>query len=294
MRLIGFACLVSLTIVTACSDEETGQREDSGETAPTSSDAARIIEESVTAMEALDSYRQHFTFRPEGRTATFLVDYADPKDWYERYPASESGEAFEIILLGDKGFGRSCEDYPDTCEPWSGPDERGPGDKVPGAGGFTTTAPEILGLSALESVRDAAILGSDDDSLIHIEGSVKLAKLILDNQLRAYGDVEEYEEHCESSGRLSDGSRPTATCTYLSFEEYLEKEHADTDFESEPDSPLHVWIARADFRVHRLVIGLPGGQLGQEPDENERYFEVSYSDFNEVTIEAPEGAVPAD
>jgi hypothetical protein len=277
--LLGSLLLVGMTV--ACSSED-----DEASPPPTSVDVDIVAEQAVGAMEDLNSFHMEFAFSANNAGIRFLADYADPGDWYERFPASESGEASEIVLVGDWAYVRGCENYPDNCEAWQA-DERGEGYTVPGGVGFTTTAPEILGLTALEHIVDVQVV-DEGDGLVHVAGSAKLARVILENKRRAYGHVKEYQQHCESSGVFDGDTAPAQTCTYLTFEESVEEEYRVQDLDQTPSSPVHLWISPEDFRVHRLILAIPGAPIDAEPAEGERYFEVEYSRFNEVTITPPE------
>lgn len=247
---------------------------------------AEAITRSIEAMADLESYRMEFTFRPEGEELTFLADYSDPNDYYERFLGTlEIPTTFELVLHGDRAYGRQCENYPEVCMPWQEEDERPP---VPGAGGLTSVAPETLGLTTLSLIEDGELLGMEDYNgsyAIHLRGSLILGKAILENKRSVYGGIQDYWESCESV-EVAGGPAATETCRTLSFEEYAQEEYGERDFDLEPRSPVHLWLSADDFRLHRLVIGQPGTSPDL-PTPASTYFEVSYSHFNQVQVEPP-------
>jgi hypothetical protein len=202
-----FGFILIFFVVGACSSD--GENQDhptesqSPDEATETVEATDMILRSVQAMEALSSFRMEFTFRPQGDPVKFLTDFARPNHYYERMIEPVEDGTFEIILYKDSIFGRECANYPDDCEDWNESkqteDEPYP---VPAGGGFTTVAPETLGITALEFIETPRILATQEADeatrLVHISGSIGLGELIIANQRRVYGNVKEYRESCES------------------------------------------------------------------------------------------------
>ncbi len=284
--------VITVAIFSVAAAVGCGSDDDEVPASADNTNATSLVESAAQAMADLRSYRMEFSFRPEGEPVTFLVDYSDPGDYYERLVgAPETEESFELVLLGDDAHGRQCRHYPSDCEQWQQLDERPP---VPGAGGFTTVAPETLGLTALDLTGNAEIVETvqiNDTRLILVRGSVRLGATILENKRRVYGQIDDYWKSCESTdivvdGKTSQSSEPT--CRSLSFEEYVEEEYGDVSFDSEPLAPIHVWLSPDDSLVHRIAIGLPGTSRSDEPESASMYFDVTFSLFNEVMVGSPE------
>jgi len=255
-------------------------------------DSGDAFERSAAAMAALESYHMEFTFRPKGEPLTFVVDYADPADYYERFLGTpEVSETFELILYDGNTYGRQCDAYPDDCTQWQQSKEKL---AVPGGFGLTTVAPETLGLTALAFADNPETMGAEDvegTSLVHVRGSLRLGRTILENQRRVYGNVEDYWESCESTEIFPGDDQSPETCRTLSFEEYVEEEYSDVDFDLEPAAPVHIWLSPEDHIVHRLVIGHPGVPTDNlEPESI--YFEVDLSLFNQASVTPPSDYVP--
>jgi hypothetical protein len=292
-------------IVAACSDDEAAEPQIGSPEAVQSSDADGLLRDSLAAMEELNSYRQEFTFRPEGQPIVFLVDYADPGDYYERIleaPAAVRGPDFtgtvELILAGDKSYTRVCDEYPDNCDEWDGREREN--QAAPSAGGLTTTVPETLGLVAIELVEGPRLIQPEEEdgaSLNRIRGSLNLAQSIYENQKRVLEQSGPLED-CDvgvSSSEYRDGITITATpapetCRPITVEEALAEQWESTDFEGVPLSTVDIWISSSDSRLHRIVIGTPGKAVADESaiSDEDTFFESSFSHYNEVTVTAPE------
>jgi hypothetical protein len=252
-------------------------------------DPGDAIQRALVAMEELTSYRQEFTFRPSGEPVTLLADYADPGDYHERLlETGDITETFEVILVGESTYAKYCDDYPDDCEEW---EESAGRPVIPGAGGFTTVGPETLGLVALEQVVSPRAIKADQiegEAVLHLRGSLNIARTVYENQRRALRPGERFSETCRSSG--STGGTPSQTvCEDLTIEEYYEREAGGTDFEDVPPTTIDIWISTQDSLVRRVVIAKGVLLAGtEEIPPTDRYFEVTYSRFNEVSVEAPE------
>jgi hypothetical protein len=287
-RVLALGVSITLGCLLACSSSERGEISSNIGTF----DAEDAFERSSQVMEGLDSYSLEFTFQPEGEPLTYLVNFAAPADYYERFPAEpDSNEAWELVLHQGYSYGRQCERFPSDCAEWEQSDERLP---VPGGLGFTTVAPETLALTALAYAEDPEVIGTekiDGKELVHIRGTLGLGKVILENKRRVYGDMEDFQESCQSTGNSADGTLEQV-CRDVSFEEYAQEEYGDVDFGLEPRSPLHVWVSPDDQTVHRLVIEVPGAD-GDEPDPKLTYYASRFSRFNEVTVDPPEDFIAA-
>jgi len=274
--------LALLWFASACSSEP-----DDAIPVPADFDSTDAIERSLAAMEGLTSYRQEFTFRPSGEPVTLLTDYADPGDYHERLLATGNiTDTFEVILLSDSTYSRSCNDYPDDCEEW---EESAGRPVIPGAGGFTTVGPETLGLVALEQTESPRAVKTDEiegEALLHLRGSLNIGRTIYENQRAALRPGERFSETCRSSGGTGETSQ--TVCEDLTIEEYYEREAGGTDFEDTPATTIDIWISAQDYLVRRVVIARGALISGtEEISAEDRYFEVTYSHFNEVSVEAP-------
>jgi len=286
-RIIPLIAVAILLVVVGC-----GSGKEEVPASTDSADATTLVRRSAQTMADLRSYRMEFSFRDEGEPVSFVVDYSDPGDYYERLvSAPETDESFELVLRGDSAYGRECAHFPNDCGEWQKSDERPP---IPGAGGFTTVAPETLGLTALDHIDGAEVVEPgvvNGLELVHVRGSMRLGATILENKRRVYGHIKDYWKSCESIDVFEDGNatQPSQpTCRALSFEEYVEEEYGDVDFDSEPRAPIHIWLSPDDLLAHRIVIGLPGTDQSKEPDATDIYFEVTFSAFNEVTVISPQ------
>ncbi len=256
MRAAALLVPLALLFLLGCSESESNDA-----AAPEPSDISALIPRSLTAIESLHSYRMEITFSPEGEPLTTIADFAKPGDYHYIFGLSDDpSEVAELIEVGDLSYSRLCENYPDDCEPWSLPEERFP---ISSLGGLTTFVPETLGFVTLELATDPTFIANEQfegQTLFHLKASVNLSRAICENQLRALlaaepQDVEaELASHREECGQLN--------------------------FEAVPPSAVDVWLFPADFRIHHLRIGIPG-------DEMDPYLEVDYSQFNEISIEAP-------
>jgi hypothetical protein len=243
----------------------------SGDDVPSElSDATAVIEQALHNMEALNSYEQEFAFWPNGYRVPFVVEYQDPADYHEyMLERDEARDTEELILLGDQSFGRYCKKRPDDCEGWKVA-EREFSDP-PGAFHLTTTMPETWGLVAVETAESVKVmeLEGGEDPLLRIAGQVNILRTTYVNHSRIYGS--------ERIVDVDDG---------FTLEEYYEAYHGGTEFKDVPTERIDIWLGADDLLVHRIIVEVSGRE--------HPYLETRYSRFNEVTIEAPENAVPAD
>jgi hypothetical protein len=273
-----FLAIVSI----GCSSEEENE-----EQAP-SGDASAILRNAQDAMRGLDSYRQELSLSPERKIITFVADYVAPASWYERLAEGPGIDSVvELVQADGSIYVRHCADYPDECGQWESSDWIA---AAPSLGGLTGTVPETLGLTSLGMVTDPEVLGSESANgrqLLRVRGSLNLARAIYDNQSLAFHGAEVSGETCET--HIQTGATPTSVCRKLpklTFEEAYEEEHGEVDFDQAPPSRIDILLDPEDFRVYRILISVPQA-------EDDPYLEVDYSDFNDVTVEVPEDAVPA-
>lgn len=272
-----------LLLVAACSDSS----EDSqGATSVGSTDVQQLLEDARNSMKELDSYRQEMSLSPDGPPTVIIVDFVEPNAYYERFEEGLSEDSLvELIQADGSIYVRECSDHSDDCNDWESSEASA---EVPSLGGLTTIAPETLGLTALEMMTEPEIVGSetlDGQDFVRIQGSLNLARAIYDNQLGAFQGADEYGEICET--RVGTGATPTTVCREQTFEEAYEEDHGDVDFDQAPASRMQVLLNSQTLRVHSIRISVPLG-------DDDPYFESTYSNFNEVTIEVPKNAIPTD
>jgi hypothetical protein len=288
---------VIVSILAACSDEEAANPPIGMSSEALQSDPEDLIRGSLATMAELESYRQEFTFRPEGEPIVFLVDYLAPSDYYERLlETPDFAGAVELILVGDKLYTRSCDAYPDDCEGWEQHERQH--QAPPSAGGLTTSFPETLGLVAVELAEGARVIANEETEgtdLIRIRGSLNLSRTVYENQKRVLehgGTLEDCD--VEGSSEYRDGmtieATPARTCRPISIEEALAEQFESTDFDAVPLSTIDVWVSLDDLRLDQIVIGTPGKAVADEEaiSEEDTFFETSFSHFDEVSVTAPE------
>ena len=237
-------------------------------------------------MNALDSYSQELSLSPDGPPIVIIVDFVEPNTYYERFVEGLSEDAVvELIQADGSIYVRECSDHPDDCDDWESSEASA---NVPSLGGLTTVAPETLGLAALDMMTEPELMGSevvDGRDLVRVHGSLNLARSIYENQLLAFHGDAGYGESCET--HVGIGATPTTVCRERTFEEAYKEDYGEVDFDQAPDSLMQVLLDPQTKRVHSIRISVPLA-------DDDPYFETIYSNFNDVTIGAPHGAVPAE
>ena len=143
-------------------------------------------------------------------------------------------------------------------------------------------------------------------SAVHVRGSVKVLRAILENERRLFVAMgrSSFGVECSSSttpvridvsATPSLGSSPSATplsgavptesCRALTFEEELAQQPGLTYSDAHPAS-IDAWIDDETHLVNRMELTEP------QSDGTQLAIVVVYSTFNGVTIEAPQGFRP--
>jgi hypothetical protein len=281
-----------MILAASCSEGEETEQQNS----PTDSDPVAFLERARSTMAGLDSYRQELSLSPEGPAISFQIDYSKPDSYYERLLESPGDANFELIQKDGSLYVRHCRDIPNDCEEWE-QSEANEYANVPSLGGLTGVAPETLGITSLDLVTDIARveeISLGGERVIQLNGAIDLNQLFFKNLLRVTGAAGELLEACSESSTViigTDGTReasgPTTMCKTLAYADWLREQNDGADPPDTPPSTIRLWISPDDALVRQIVITVPGR-------DKDAYLETKYSRFNDVTIEAPEDAVPAD
>lgn len=217
------------------------------------------MHKALGAMEGLTSYRMDMAFSPEGTDIPAQVD-VDRGNYDERITDPSSGDVAELIV-SDYLYVRHCSDA-DHCDEWarSAPPSASPGKslvRVPSLGGYTTTEPETLAFAAVDLATGWHQSGGSTATLV---GQIDLPQTITENQIR---------------------NAIAAGYTRSEAQQLIADPLAEPSPTSVPQSTIELEFSPADYSYFRSVrIDVPG-------DDANPYFVVSFSRFNDVSVEAP-------
>lgn len=283
-------------------------------------DAAALVATSAIEMNALESYHVRFSVpaHPEDvrEEHVWEFDVVQPDDFrYVLYHAEgvqkevcethgqgrtctfiltsiTERSLFEGLYVGDAAYGRQCDGDGDDCSDW----EREARPELPVFGPSSTYLPQwpIVALEMIENAEAVETSRIDGVETVRIRGTVSMIRAVLENQRRVLtaAGITSFGTRCGSQdiqmntegsfGSTSSG--PTPTCRDLSFEEMLANNEDSIAFQDENPATVDVWISPEDGRLHRLTIAATVEDSG-EPSKVE--FTIDYSDFNDISIEAP-------
>lgn len=222
-------------------------------------DPNSAVHKALGTMEGLNSYRMIMAFSPEGTDIPAQVDF-DRSNYDERITDPSSGEVAELIV-SDYLYVRHCSDA-DHCDAWarSAPLSASPGRslvRVPSLGGFTTTEPETPAFAAVDLATGWHESGASTATLA---GQIDLGKTIAENQIR---------------------NAIAAGYTRSEAQQLIADPLAEPSPTGVPQSTIELEFSPDDYPYFKSVrIGVPG-------DDTNPYFVVSFSRFNDVSVEAP-------
>jgi hypothetical protein len=220
-------------------------------------DPQTLIDDALTNMVALESYRMDMAFSPEGQDIEFFAEYDNGK-YYEYLGEPETSNFTELVLADGGLYVRFCED--DECEPW---DRHEHTVGVPSLGGLTTTAPETMGLAAVQLGREWTV-STHSGSSATLKTDVDLAEVIQANQRSVLRDAGFSEEEIEAAIQ----------------------EQFESDVSAEPavEMRLDVVVDLDEKLIMKVTLTAPEGEDG----ETDEYFHTVYSRYNDVSVEVPE------
>ena len=281
-RILPLAVLLWIAL-TACANET--------DVDVSSRDISEVRDLVVEAMAEPESYRVAMT---TNGSQVITVDYEKPNQYRTVFRVSEPIKAndddtsvVETLYVGDRIFTRECEGVDENCAAW---EEGSRGDVVVGVGSqaffpqWPAVAVEIAyGLS----------LDADGEELV-VRGSVNLLRAILESQRRIFetAGVTAFGRECtilaplvvDGTPQRSTEPAPTEVCRDTTYEDLLEQEADDLAAGDANPVTIEVRIDPDTYLFKQFeVVTSPQG----EDDALTIRFE--YSDFNEVTIGAPEG-----
>lgn len=248
MTRLALAALVVSLVVVACGGGS------SGDTATTpSAEADALRDQIVAAMDGVTSYRADIELGRE-----FVIEYGEPDRYRTLVVANDNqtGEPTlgEQLYVGDTIYARKCAPDGSACGTWDTTDR---GDVVVGA-----ASPSYYPHWPIVAVELA-----DDVS-------------ISDGVLR--GTVNHIRAVVESADRLTPGS---------TLEQDLADQEPGTSFYDEHPARIEVEYDPETYVVERFAITIieenEDAELGDQVVEP-KTFTFAYSNFDEITIEAPE------
>ena len=247
-------------LVTACSSQ-TG----SAERSPDS-----IVDKAVANMHSLSSFQYEMQFLPD--SAAFIVEFAFPDSYRfillgnsSPVPTTPATGVIEVILAGDRSYGRQCEEIGTGCSPWEEEDRP----DLPIFGPSATFSPgwDLLALEIAEGFVSLGTEEIDGNSLLHLGGSVNHIRAILQNLHRI---------SCPNAEQETD------TCDEPMFQEELGRNEPTLGFFDRNPTTIDLWVSE-DRLVQRIEFKVPP----PEPDEEQAIVTFDYSHFNDVVIEPP-------
>ena len=283
-----------------------------------SSDPRTILEQTRSAIAALDSYHVAFSlsthpddvqeeyrwevlfaapdsyrvllFGAVGETETVCESYRSPDG---RSGGSACRDVFtsitgsiltEMVYVGDTLYIRQCEDIETACDPWR-EQPRGPyviaGPSASLMPGWPLVALELAG--ELEIVGQEEV---DGVALTHLRGSVNQLRAILENQRRALAanGITSFGEECmtvETPVAMNEtGELVEESCRELTFEGSQE---SGLNFYDDNLAVIDIWVSPDDLFLRRITLVAPPKQ----PIGFDVSYVMEYSLFDQVQIEAP-------
>lgn len=238
-------------------------------------DAPALVEDALTAMNGLSSYRLEMGIGAEA--APIIVEFATP----DRYRTLLAGDdrVYEAIIVGERAFSRQCTAVDQGCGDWV-EDEAPPFIVLGPSPSYLPQWP----LVALEMASDVKVLGTEElegATTIHLRGSVNLIRAVLENQRRVLtaAGITSFGEEC-SVPTVGDDE---PTCRDRTFEESLENQEPTLSFYDENPATIDVWLSPDDLFIRRIALTVPPHESGGQ----EGSVLLGYSRFNQVEIEPP-------
>jgi len=223
-------------------------------------DPDQVRDQVVAAMNGLESYRVEFDLRTLDQTT---IEYRKPNSYRSLVIAddNQTGERTlgELLYVGNMLYARKCDPDGSNCGDWDSTER---GDIVVGAGSpsYFPQWPFV----ALEMATGFDML-QDSGNMVVLSGSVNHVRAAIENATRLSPDT--------------------------SLAEQLEAQEPGLAFAEEHPSLLSVWIDPNNFLIERVKLTLvPQNEDGSAAPEKQpkQEFDLFYSKFNDVTIEAPE------
>ena len=284
-------------------------------------DAEALLAQSSIEMNALDSYHVRFSVpaHPEDvrEEHRWEFDFVQPDDFrYLLYHAEgvqkevcethgqgrtctfiltsiTERSRYEVLYVSEFSYWRQCDGKGDNCDDW----EREARPELPMIGPSPTSWPQwpIVALEMIDQPEPVEIERMSGVETVRIRGTLNMIRAVFENQRRvlealgitAFGtECGVYDVQMNTEGSFpSTQPGPTATCRDVSFEETLAEHDDSIAFQDENPATIDVWISPEDGRLHRLTIAGPVEDSG-EPSIIE--FTIDYSEFNSVSLTAPE------
>lgn len=208
-------------------------------------------------MSELDSYAMVMAYSPIGTPVANYVEY-DNGDYFERLPAdlSKSGGK-EYVYADDHTFQRECTG-PDACAQWQRQAQR---PYIPSLAGTINSIPETLSLVAAELATGWSVVLPANG--VKLDGTVDITNAIVENQRRAF---------------TAAGNSPADVEAALA--------ELNKDLPQYGEGTVEVTLSADYHLITHITIFAPASYTlpGQPPDP---YFDVAFSQFNEVKVTAP-------
>ena len=273
-------------------------------------DAVDLVTRSTGVMNELDSYHVRFTItaHPEDvrEEHVWEFDVVRPDSYRVVLHSVEGAEKevcetrghggtctivltsitkrsrFEGLYVGDFAYSRECDGDGDHCGDW----EREARPELLVFGPSPSYLPQwpIVALEMIDDAESVELVRIAGVETVLIRGKLNLLRAVLENQRRLLEPlgITTFSTQCSSGGVPMNVEGDTFTCRDLSFEETLERQD-NVAFQDENPPTVDVWISPEDGRLHRITITGPFEDGGlPEP------MTIDYSDFNGVSLEAPE------
>lgn len=281
-RVLPLAVLLGIAL-TACTNEVGVD--------VTGLDVSEVRDRAVEAMAELESYRVVLTV---AGSQLMTVDFERPNQYRTISQAGPSnnpdeGDAnvAEVLYIGDRILLRICAGVDQGCGAW---EERPRGDVVVGVGSqaFFPQWPAVAVEMAEALSIDAA--GSE----IVVRGSVNFLRAIFESQRRLFevAGITAFGRECTILAPLvADGTPqrstepvPTEVCRDTTYEYLLEQEEADLAAGDANPATIEVRIDPDTYLLRQFEV-----VISPQDEDAALTIRFEYSDFNGVTIEAPEG-----
>lgn len=290
------ASLLLVILIVGCSSNPTP--------AEVEGSPAELVEGAIETMNKLDSYHARLIVpaHPEDVREKFVwgVEYQAP-DSYRLLGQGYEGKEKEVcersgtstscrnvmteitdttytegILVGDMSYGRGCDEGGADCADWQSEPRR----DLLVLGPSPSSLPQWP-FVVLEMLDEPQRVGSetfDGIATAHLRGNANHIRAILENQRRMLTDagIVSLFDECDLDDSLDEAAK-IEECRRQLYEDSLAMQADGVARLDEDPALVDVWIS-ADGHLHRLE--LTDGEMVSLTFE--------YSDFNEITIEAPE------
>lgn len=225
-----------------------------GQDAPSSTpiaDPATAVAQAAGGTIQATSYHLDVTFSPIGHPIVYGVDF-DRGNYFERIPDTTTGNYSEYVFHGDRTYRRDCT-ASGACASWRSEVGRL---LIPNLAGSVTSVPETLAPFLALMATDITLV---DPAAMKFSGTVDLTAATEENLRQALTAAGNTPEEVETAIRELSANRPPTG-----------------------SSAIDVTLTADGHYMSNVVVYVPD----QKPDP---YLELTYSSYNAVTVEPPQG-----